>query len=134
MVRGFLLGLLGVLGCRETGAPSAPTAPAPTASVASALPAPTPSTTVLPSSTATTSAPPKATAGPLPKVAAASCAAQKCSGQGMCDGWFEAGWLWTGVSCIHLAVAGCGLVGPDCGKLASDEATCKAAHAACATP
>ncbi|MBK7399346.1 MAG: hypothetical protein IPJ34_24545 [Myxococcales bacterium] len=134
MVRWFLLGLLGVSGCRETGAASPPTAPTPTASVASALPASTPSTTVVPSSTATTSAPAKATAGPLPKVAAASCAAQKCSGQGMCDGWFEAGWLWTGASCIHLAVAGCGLAGPDCGKLASDEATCKAAHAACAAP
>ena len=49
----------------------------------------------------------------------------------MCDAYFEPGWLWNGKVCVQFSASGCGLVGPDCGKLTADEAKCKAAHAAC---
>jgi hypothetical protein len=113
----------------ETATPSA-TASADAGATASTGSSPSPSPSPSASAVATASATASATlTKPIPK--SGPCAPQKCSGHGMCDAVLPIGWLWNGVSCYRAHDSGCELRGPDCGKAAADEATCKATHKGC---
>lgn len=87
-----------------------------------------------PTASASTATPPAPSGGIKAGVKPAPCKTQKCAAQGMCDAYFEPGWMWNGVTCFMLSASGCGLVGPDCNVLAKDSTTCTLAHAHCPKP
>jgi hypothetical protein len=135
--------LIIVFACLATeGCPQQPTAAAP-----SSEPAAVDATDAAPAPLVEASVPTVDTSVPLveasvptvdasvPKVAKLPCAAQRCEGQGQCDGAFGLGsWMWNGSECAPFYAAGCSLVGPDCGQLGMDRETCALAHAHCKKP
>jgi|MudIll2142460700_1097286.scaffolds.fasta_scaffold05790_6 hypothetical protein len=68
---------------------------------------------------------------PTPPIAAPTCRAQVCHGEGDCDAIILQRWAWNGTTCVFLEDSGCRSAGPDCDRLYDSQASCAAATRTC---